>query len=93
MSSQMEDVRSQVPDYPIVPYPIKDEDEKRMQNDYQYHAPKPGQPERYTEIRKCAGIMARMILEQCPPSRERSVALTHIENSVFYANAAIARYE
>lgn len=89
MSSEMQEIRESLP----VLYPITDADEKRMRNDHQYHAPKPGQPERYTEIRKCAGIFARMILEQCPPSRERSLALTNIENSVFYANAAIARNE
>jgi hypothetical protein len=82
-----------MPDEILPKYPMTQQDENRFANDYTYHAPKEGQGERYTAIREAAGKLARFINEQCPPSRERSLALTHIENSVFYANAAIARHE
>ena len=35
--------------------------------------------------------LAATILELCPESRERSVALTELETAVFWANASVAR--
>lgn len=65
----------------------------RIDRDFTYHAPKPGQPERYAAMRAKAKELAIMVSEECPPGRERSLALTHIEETVFWANAAIARGE
>lgn len=62
-------------------------------NRFRYHAPKEGQPERYVKIRNAALDMANLILELCPGSRERSLAVTSLEEVVFWANAAIARNE
>jgi hypothetical protein len=56
-----------------------------------YHAPKPGQPEKYSAIRAKAWELAILVNELCPDSREASTAQTKIEESVFWANAAIAR--
>ena len=64
-----------------------------LENNFTYHAPKPGQPERYQRLREKAKERALLILEECPSSREQSVAITHLETSVFWANAAIARNE
>lgn len=64
-----------------------------LENNFTYHAPKPGQPERYKRLREKAKELALLILEECPSSREQSVAITHLETSVFWANAAIARNE
>jgi len=64
-----------------------------LENNFTYHAPKPGQPERYQRLREKAKEFALLILEECPSSREQSVAITHLETSVFWANAAIARNE
>jgi hypothetical protein len=58
-----------------------------------YHAPHGDQPERYVALRDTARNFAKMIIEQCPPSRERSVALTKLEEAVMWANASIARNE
>lgn len=63
----------------------------QIENSFTYHAPKEGQPEKYVSIREKAKELAYMIDELCPKSREQSVALTHLETSVFWANAAIAR--
>ncbi len=63
----------------------------KTENNFTYHAPKPGQPEKYTAIREKAKEMAYLIEELCPASRESSVAVTHLETAVFWANAAIAR--
>jgi len=57
---------------------------------FTYHAPKNDQPERYGQLRGRAQDMAKMIEEFCPPSRERSLALTNLQQTVMWANAAIA---
>jgi hypothetical protein len=65
----------------------------RVDNDFVYHAPKPGQVERYAVIREQARLFARMLVLEVPPSRELSLALTNLEQAVFHANAGIARNE
>ena len=74
-------------------YPLTDEQKKRLDNDFTYHAPKDDQPERYHHLREGAKYFAMMILQNTPPSREQSVALTLLEQVTFEANAAIARNE
>jgi len=74
-------------------YPLLDVQEKRIDNDFVYHAPKVGQPERYETIRFFAKVLAKFFCRLCPPSRELSLALTKLEEAVFWANAAIARNE
>lgn len=71
-------------------YPINEE---RLEKDFSYHAPKDGQPARYVAIRDKAKELARLIMESTPPSREQSMALTHLDEVVMTANAAIARNE
>ena len=66
---------------------------KRLDNNFQYHTPKSGQPEKYEQLRAAGKEYARMVLELCPDSRERSLALTDIESSNMWANASIARNE
>ena len=60
---------------------------------YTYHAPKEGQPERYEAIRYKAKMLAAYINENCPDSREKSLAMTKLEEAVMWANASIARNE
>lgn len=64
-----------------------------LEKRFTYHAPKDGQPERYTQIRAKAKELAELVVELAPSSRERSLALTKIEEAVMWANAAIAREE
>jgi len=68
-------------------YSIKD----RIKNDFTYHPPKPGQAEIYEGIRAAGLAMAEHITDVTPLSREQSLALTAIEEAVFWANAALAR--
>ncbi|MNB71327.1 hypothetical protein D3C75_178890 [compost metagenome] len=63
----------------------------QIENNFKYHAPKSGQPEIYEEIRNKAKELAELIDEKCPKSRESSLAMTNLEQSVFWANAAVAR--
>ena len=66
---------------------------KQLENNFKYHKPMEGQPERYTSIRGDAASFAGMLTVFCPPSRELSLALTKLEECVMWANAAIARNE
>lgn len=58
---------------------------------FTYHPPKPGQPEMYKCLRGAALEFARLIDSSCPDSREKSLAITHLEEAVMWANASIAR--
>lgn len=60
---------------------------------FTYHAPKEEQAHRYVLIRENAHAMASTICELCPESREQSLAIMKLEESVMWANASIARNE
>ena len=60
---------------------------------FTYHAPNPGQPEKYVVIRDTAKGLAMVINDNCPDSREKSLAITKLEECVMWANASIARNE
>lgn len=64
-----------------------------LQRAFTYHAPKGDQALRYRGLRAAAGRVATQILQACPESRERSLALTKLEECVMWANASIARNE
>ena len=66
---------------------------RQIENNFKYHAPKEGQPEIYTALRAKAKEFAELINQVCPASREKSLAITELETSVFWANASIAREE
>lgn len=74
-------------------YPIDDKVAQRLANTFTYHAPKDDQPQRYIEIREEALTLAELIAGSCPESREKSLALTKLEEACFWANASIARNE
>lgn len=46
----------------------------------------------YEHIRAIGGEFAQLIDDLCPESREKSLAWTHIDEAVFWANASIARH-
>jgi hypothetical protein len=64
-----------------------------LANRFTYHKPQPGQPEIYQEIRKAGHDLARLIDGHVPDSREKSLAITNLEQAVMWANAGIARNE
>jgi hypothetical protein len=78
-------------------YELKTEEREKLFKDFTYHPPLANQPynqpQRYTEIRDRAGLFAVFLFENCPRSRELSLAITKTEEAVFWANAAIARNE
>jgi hypothetical protein len=64
-----------------------------LEKRFRYHPPYGNQVERYQVVRDWGNKWATSIVSLCPPSRERSLALTKIEEAVMWANAAIARRE
>lgn len=60
-------------------------------NVFTYHKPAGDQPQRYEAIRAKGKELAELINQSCPPSRERSLAFTKIEEAVMWANASISR--
>lgn len=63
----------------------------KIENALTYHAPKEGQPEKYLQLRNEAKSLALSIDVLCPDSREKSLAMTKLEEAIMWANAAIAR--
>jgi hypothetical protein len=57
---------------------------------FTYHAPKPGQPERYQAIRESARSLAKVIVANTPASADQSAAIRLLRECVMTANASIA---
>lgn len=65
---------------------------ERVLHNLTLHPPKtPIAGELMDEVRATAKQLARVLCENCPSSRELSMALTALEDSCMYAIAAIAR--
>jgi hypothetical protein len=63
-----------------------------LKNNYTYHAPRSdSEVNLYKSIRLYGFELANYINENCPDSREKSLALTKLEEAVMWANASIAR--
>lgn len=63
----------------------------QIENNFKYHSPKEGKPEKYTALREKAKELAYLIEELCPNSREKSIAFTQLETAILWANTSIAR--
>ena len=64
-----------------------------LNNRFVYHAPKGNQQQKYENIRKNALAFAELIDIMCPDSREKSLAITALEECMMWANSSIARNE
>ncbi len=64
-----------------------DEQVERM---FTYIPPKPGQPEKYNEIRESAKAMALKINQLCPESSQKEAAILLLTQANMMANASIA---
>lgn len=67
---------------------IKDES---LVHDFTYHDSDSEKAQAYQDIRNNALMLSRLINIICPDSREKSLAITNIEQAVMWANASIAR--
>jgi hypothetical protein len=61
-----------------------------IDNLFTYHAPKPGQPERYEAIRAAARTFAKVLVANTPASADQTAAVRLLRESVMTANASIA---
>ena len=64
-----------------------------LRNRFTYHTPKDDQPDKYNAIRLSLLALALSLNDLCPDSREKSLAITHLEEVGFWANSSIARNE
>jgi len=64
---------------------------EELKNRFSYHDPNASTQPIYNMIRESCLNLATIIEELCPDSRERSVALTKLDEVMFWANASIAR--
>ncbi len=62
-----------------------------IDNRFVYHAPDAIKVEKHEFIRRDIGTLAARLNETLPEGREKSLAITHLEEVMFWANAAIAR--
>lgn len=66
-------------------------EQKDLHHRFNHHVPTGNKFEKYERIRKIARDYADNLNLTCPDSREKSLAITKLEEVVFWANAAIAR--
>lgn len=66
-------------------------DGKDLQNRFDYHPPTEDKKKDHSDLRASFLGIATEVDEVCPDSRELSLAITHLEEAMFWSNAAIAR--
>jgi hypothetical protein len=66
-------------------------DQAEIDRRFDYHAPDAGKKVLHETARSQAKATAEEWAEMLPESREKSLALTALEEALFWANAAIAR--
>lgn len=66
-------------------------DTEQIKRNFTYHKPSIGSQDKFVDLREKAKELALLINESCPDSREKSLAMTKLEESNMWANAAIAR--
>ena len=64
---------------------------EELDNRFTYHSPKTGQAELYQDLREKGKELASLIISTVPEGREQALALTNVEQAIFWANAGIAR--
>lgn len=69
-------------------------DRDELSRRFDYHKPSTEDVvERHQYIRQMCHAVARELTDTCPESRELALALTKIEEAMFWANAAVARHQ
>ena len=67
--------------------------EQDIEDIFTYHGPFGDQTQRYVALRNDAKKLAYTIQAHCPESREKSLAITSLQQTIQWANAAIAIHE
>lgn len=66
--------------------------DKDLDNRFDYHAPDDAKRRAHEEVRIQLRRTAGLVVHLTPESREQSLAITHLEEAMMWANAAIARH-
>lgn len=66
-------------------------DSTELLNRFKYHAPDGDKAKKHEAIRGNIYSAAEYINRVCPEGREKSLAVTHLEEAMFWANASLAR--
>lgn len=69
------------------------EENKDLEKRFTYHKPTPEKAEKFPLIRNKAKELAYLIEELVPNGREKSLAITKLEEVVMWSNAGISREE
>lgn len=62
-----------------------------IENRFNYHAPDDEKRQRHEVVREELKTVALIVNDLCPEGREKSTAITKLEEAMYWANAAIAR--
>jgi hypothetical protein len=65
---------------------------EELKKRFEYHELDENQMELIEELRTRFIELAQFIDANCPVSREKALAMTHLEMSSFYTNASVSRY-
>ena len=65
-------------------------DSDELKRRFTHHKPHSDQPARYNAIREEARVLGEVILHNTVPSREQSLAITKLQEVIFWANAGVA---
>lgn len=68
-------------------------DNADITNRFTYHPASEEQGLKYDDLRSAGLALATLIDRSAPNSREKSLAITKLEEAIMWANAAIARNE
>lgn len=63
----------------------------QIDNNFSFHQPDEEKAKKHDEIREKHREVAQFVRRTCPDCRERSLAITKLEEASMWANAAIAR--
>jgi hypothetical protein len=66
-------------------------DNRELANRFDYHPPDQDRARRHQRVRSYLHQMAEEFNQTLPEGREKSLVMTHLEEAMFWANAAIAR--
>ena len=58
---------------------------------FRYHAPSEDGVQRHATLSEVMTMAARVVYDLCPNGREKSLALTKLEEAKMWASAAVAR--
>jgi len=67
--------------------------EEEIEHRFNAHELTPTAEKKVERLRRLFKAMAKEVNKLCPDSREQSLAITNLEQSSFWANAALSRYD